>query len=270
MARIVSSVPVVYTEHNLVDSYWLVTRLFNRLTYSRNARSIAVSDAVANSLLGYPGPPVEVVPNGVSIVVSDEERAKARSELALPDDGELVVHVGNIRPHKGHATLISAARWLADRRPQTQIISIGGEKHRGDIERVRALARKEGVERTLHFLGRRDDARAFIAASDVVVNPSDFEGLPLVLLEAMSLARPIVATAVGGVPGLIESGLTGLLVPPGDGARLGAGIEQLLSDPIKAGEMARTGRDEVLKRHGLGRMVEDVERIYAEALARSS
>ncbi|MGH8923785.1 MAG: glycosyltransferase, partial [Acidimicrobiia bacterium] len=217
LARLVSPVPVIYTEHNLVGSYRLPTRLLNRLTYTRNRRVVAVSEAVAAAVGDYRGPKVAVIPNGVSVRVSEQTAASARAELGLNSESDLVVHVGNIRPHKGHATLVAAAGWLAGHRPGVTIVSIGGEKHPGDLERVRALAAAAGADGVLRFLGRRDDARAFLAAADVVVNPSDVEGLPVVLLEAMAMERPVVATSVGGVPALIEHELTGLLVEPGDG-----------------------------------------------------
>ena len=149
-------------------------------------------------------------------------------ELAPGDP--LVVHVGNIRPHKGHDTLVEAAAELARLRPGVAVISIGGEKNPGDLDRVRATAREAGVEGSLRFLGRRPDALAFVAAADVFVNPSDVEGLPVAILEAMALGTPVVATAVGGVPAVVEDGVTGLLAERADALGLAQAVDRLLGD----------------------------------------
>ena len=266
IARLASPVPVVYTEHNLVGSYRLPTRLLNRLTYARNARLMAVSGAVAESIAGYPGRPSLVIPNGVNVACTPEAAAAARAELGLgPTDG-LVVHVGNIRPYKGHATLIGAARWLGENRPGTTVVSIGGEKFPGDLERVRALATEQGADRVIRFLGRREDALSFLAAADVVVNPSDVEGLPVVLLEALALKRPVVATSVGGVPALIQHERTGLLVAAGDPEALAVAMDRLLSDRDLAARLAATGNAEVERNHGLEQMVRAIEGVYSEVL----
>ncbi|MFN2486947.1 MAG: glycosyltransferase [Acidimicrobiia bacterium] len=267
LARLVSPVPVVYTEHNLLSSYRPATRWLNRLTYFRNAATTAVSEAVAVEVLELPGPRVEVVTNGVSVSVARHEIDEVRKELDLSPGEHLVVHVGNIRPHKGHAHLVETARWLADQSKDIQLVSVGGEKYPGDLARIRTLARDRGVEKTIRFLGRREEARAFLAAADLVVNPSDFEGLPVVLLEAMALGRPVVATAVGGVPGLIEDGVTGLLIPPADPPRLGQAILRLTSDPRLAADLGAAGRAVVAERYGLGRMVSAFEDIYERVLS---
>jgi len=269
LARVFSSVPVVYTEHNLVASYRPLTRELNRLTYFRNRATTAVSPEVGEAVSGYRGPKVEVIENGVSVVVGDDEVAAVRDELGMQPGQPLVIHVGNIRPHKGHGNLVAAARWLADRGEDALLVSVGGEKYPGDLDRVRDLAREAGVEGTLRFLGRRTEARAFLAAADVVVNPSDFEGLPVSLLEAMALARPTVATAVGGVPGLIENEVSGLLVPPGDPAALGAAVVRLLGDRQLASDLAESGRRLVEARYGLAPMVRSFEELYLRVLASS-
>ena len=118
----------------------------------------------------------------------------------------------------------------------------------------------------VHFLGRRSDALAFIAAADVVVNPSDHEGLPVALLEALALARPVAATAVGGVPSVVRPGETGLLVPAGDPSALADAVNRLLEDGEMASAMGKAGRALVEERHGLGTMVSEVESVYRRVL----
>jgi len=178
-ARLVKGrIPLVYTEHNVVGSYRLPTRLANKATYWRNDAVIGVSDAVGESIVPYPGPDARVIPNGVSAKFRPDEAAAARAELGISDRQSLIVHVGNIRPHKGHANLTEAIRHLVRTHADIVVASIGGEKHEGDLERVAGDAEAAGVGEQVRFLGRRTDARAFIEAATVYVNPSDFEGLP--------------------------------------------------------------------------------------------
>lgn len=266
VARLASPVPVVYTEHNMADSYRPLTRFANRLTYGRNRAVMAVSGAVAGSVSTWPGQPVTVIPNGVAVQVQPEVASAAREELGIASDAPLVAHVGNIRPGKGHDMLIDAAVVLLRSQPDVTIVSIGGEKYPGDLERVRARAAEAGLEGSLRFLGRRSDALAFVAAADVFVNPSSVEGLPVAILEAMALSRPVVATAAGGVPGIVKDGETGILVEPGDPDALADGLRRLLSDRGLADRLAGAARDMVEKEYGLEPMVRATEDVYRQVL----
>ena len=99
-------------------------------------------------------------------------------------------------------------------------------------------------------MGRRPDALGFVAAADIFVNPSSVEGLPVAILEAMALGRPVVAAAAGGVPGIVKDGETGILVEPNTKA-LAAGIEKLLNDPFLAERLGQAAQDMVEKEYGL-------------------
>ena len=266
VARVVSPVPVVYTEHNIAGSYRLPVQWANRATYARNRAVTAVSDAEAESIAGYPGPDARVVSNGVSVAVTEQEKAAVRAELGIDAATPLVVHVGNIRPHKGHANLVDTVVRLVPMVPDVRVVSIGGEKHDGDLARVTRLAAEAGVADHLAFMGRREDALAFTAAADVFANPSDFEGLPVAVLEAMALERPVVATSVGGVPSIVRNDVTGVLVPPKDPAALADGIARMLGDRRVAAELAAAGRKVVERDFSLETMVRTLEEIYAEVL----
>ncbi|MDH3499064.1 MAG: glycosyltransferase [Acidimicrobiia bacterium] len=268
LARLFARVPVVYTEHNMESSYRAPTRQLNRWTYSRNAAVTAVSEAVAESLEGFPGPPVRVVENGVSARLRPPEAAAARDELGISSSDPLVCHVGNIRPHKGHSNLIAAAAILKDRIPNLTIVSIGGEKHAGDLARIQAEAAHAGVADVLRFLGRKTgtEARAFMEAANVYVNPADFEGLPVSILEAMALGRAVVATNVGGVPSVITHE-TGVLVPPKDPRALADATADLLTDSERAGALGKSAKALAEGSYGLDRMVGRLEAIYTEVLA---
>lgn len=266
LARLTSSARVVYTEHNLAGSYRPTTRVLNRLTYGRNSEVIAVSDAVATSLAHYPGPNPHVIPNGVVVDVTDEARRRVRKELEIEPHRPLVVHVGNIRPGKGHKTLIRSARLLAESIPDVVVVSIGAEKHQGDLERVRREAEEEGAGRIVRFLGRRQDAVDYIASADVLVNPSDVEGLPLVVLEAMMAGTPVVATAAGGVPTVVRDGETGRLVPILEPEALASAVADLITNPGEASKMADRARTLAKSNFSLDRMVAAQEALYRRVL----
>ena len=265
MAR-TTRVPVVYTEHNLADSYRQPTRTLNRASYWRNDVVIAVSDAVAGSLSSFPGPTPQVIPNGVTVDVKPEQAMAARDELGLGPEEPLIVHVGNIRPHKGHSTLIAAAAELTRVKPSATIVSIGGEKYPGDLERIRTEAADSGLGDALRFLGRREDALSFVAAADVYVNPADVEGLPVSILEAMALGIPVVATAVGGVPTVIRHDETGLLVEARQPTALATAILGLLDDPRRARHLGNAGQMLVERDYGLEAMVRTIEESYRRVL----
>jgi L-malate glycosyltransferase len=257
-------IPHFYTEHNVVGFYRQPTRTMNRLTYGRNAGVIAVSEAVADSLVGYPGPAPRVIPNGVSDYIPERTRSEIEHELGIGADTKLVVHVGNIRPHKGHNTLIEAVRRLGSDVP-ILVVSVGAEKRAGDLARLQRRVTDLGIQDRIRFLGRRSDARDLIAAADLIVNPADVEGLPVFLLEALMAERPVVATAVGGVPTLIEHEKTGLLVDPHDPEDLAAAILRALTSP-SAEDWARNGSKRVRSTHGIAEMVESYESLYREVL----
>ena len=265
-ARIASRVPVIYTEHNLAWSYRLLTRTVNRWTYRRNRAVTAVSNAVADTISEYPGPTASVVVNGVEVAVDPDARFRARAELGLEDGDPLVVHVGNIRPGKGHDVLVDAAALLRARGVIVTVVSIGVEKNAGDLRRVRARVTEAGLDGCFRFLGRRPDALAFVAAADVYVNPAEIEGLPVTILEAMALGRPVVATAVGGVPAVVKNGVTGLAVEPARPDRLADAIERLLEHPADAHRMAEAGSRLVAEEYGLERMVRAFENLYRAIL----
>lgn len=262
--RLLLRPPLVYTEHNVLASYRLPTRLVDRWTYPRDAASVAVSDAVADSVAATGLPRPRVIPNGVACTVTAEEIARARDELRLAPDDPLVVHVGNVRPGKGHRNLVAAARTVLRSRADVTFVSLGVEKHPGDLDRLRAEATDLGER--FRFLGRRPDAWAFIAAADVFVNPSEVEGLPLAVLEAMHLGTPVVATAAGGVPSVVHDGETGRLVPVGDPDALAEALLSVLRGDGPVGEWTIRARSLVGARFGLERMVRAYEDVYREAL----
>jgi glycosyltransferase involved in cell wall biosynthesis len=139
----------------------------------------------------------------------------------------------------------------------------------GDGERraaLEALAAELGLADRAHFLGWRRDLPAVYADLDVVCLTSLNEGSPVALIEAMAAGRPVVATAVGGVPEVVQDGVSGLLVPPRDPAALAAAIAGLLAEPARAAALGRAARAAVYPRYSSQRLVRDIEALYARLL----
>ena len=136
-----------------------------------------------------------------------------------------------------------------------------------ELEALKEQAAALGVDRRIVFTGRRDDVPAVTAALDVAVLPSYREAQGLTILEAMALSRPVVASNVGGIPEMVEDGVTGLLVPPHQPAPLAAAIVRLLTDHPYADVLARAGHDLVHQRFCVEAMVHSIETLYDEARA---
>jgi glycosyltransferase involved in cell wall biosynthesis len=238
--------------------------LLRRLTPEMD-RLIAVSRAIVAKIEdeGRTGPPVDLIYNGVDLERYDHQEpcCTLRDEYGMEPGSQIVGVVARLEPEKGHPTLLDA--WPAVLRavPDAYLLIVGEGSRREALE---AQARELRIAHRVVFTGRRDDMPAVTAALDVAVLPSYREAQGLTILEAMALARPVVATNVGGIPEMIEDGVSGLLVPPHDPAALAAGIVRLLTDHPYADTLARAGHDSVHARFCVELMVHAIEAIYDE------
>lgn len=255
-------------------------------------RLVAVSRAIVTKLRaeGRDTVPIELIYNGVDLSRYDHQEACCTlpEEYGFAAGTPLVGVVARLEPEKGHATLLDAWPQVLESAPGARLLVVGEGSRREALE---AQARTLGLlgeecdgDRCVGtrgarpgakvvFTGRRDDVPAVTAALDVAVLPSYREAQGLVILEAMALSRPVVATNVGGIPEMIEDGVTGLLVPPRDASALAAAIGRLLDDHPLADTLARAGHDLVHERFCLERMIAEVGDIYeagAAAVSRRS
>jgi glycosyltransferase involved in cell wall biosynthesis len=194
---------------------------------------------------------------------ADPESLRRRDELraALKLAPPVVGAISRLHRQKGVVHLLGAAPDILRRWPEAKIVVVGG----GPLERdVRRLAAREGLDRHILILGERPDARDLLSLFDVFVLPSLWEGLPLVLIEAASLGKPIVASAIDGVREVLRDGETGLLVPPAKPAELAAAVVRLLEDRDLAAKLGAAARREIPPRFTLGRMVGDTQNLYLE------
>jgi glycosyltransferase involved in cell wall biosynthesis len=226
-------------------------------------RLIAVSRAIVAKIADERGglAPVDLVYNGVDLDRYDKQEpcCTLHEEYGMEPGAQTVGVVARLEPEKGHPTLLDA--WPAVLRacPQTYLLIVGeGSRH----DALEAQARELRIAHRVVFTGRRDDIPAVTAALDVAVLPSYREAQGLTILEAMALSRPVVASNVGGIPEMVEDGVTGILVPPHDAPALATAITRLLRDHPFADTLARAGHDLVHDRFCIQLMVNAVESIY--------
>jgi glycosyltransferase involved in cell wall biosynthesis len=209
---------------------------------------------------------VHVVPNGIDVgrfAPSAEARARVRAELGIPGGSWLVGSVGRLAPEKDQALLVRAMAPLLDER--RQLVLIGDGPERAALERARAETWRAEF---CHLIGEKSDVAPYLAALDAFVLSSRTEGLPLGLLEAMAAGVPVLSTAVGGIPDLIQSGKNGVLVPAGDEKALVRELVALAAQPTLGRRLGQAGRDTVLARYSLSQMAERYEALYDKVTAR--
>jgi glycosyltransferase involved in cell wall biosynthesis len=205
--------------------------------------------------------PVDLIYNGVDLERYDHQGpcCTLRDEYGIEPGAVLVGVVARLEPEKGHPTLLEAWPSVLRAVPNAYLLVIGEGRDREALEQQ---ARDLRIAHRVVFTGRRDDVPAVTAALDCAVLPSYREAQGLTILEAMALSRPVVASNVGGIPEMIEDGVTGLLVPPHDAPALAAAISRVLLDHPFADTIARAGHDLVHERFCVELMTRAIESIY--------
>lgn len=228
----------------------LLSSLYRMLTSTAHVH-VAVSDQVANFVAECGGAPpsrLKVISNGVDLKRFDEKATKPLdlSQWGVPGDRVIVAVIGRLAPQKDLPTFLKAAAMVAGRNSKVHFVLAGDGELRQSLEhQARALGL---TPERLSFTGIVRDIPGLLAAVDIVALSSAWEGLPMIVLEAMAMGRPIAATRVGGIPNAIEDGQNGLLVAPGDPAALADAIERLARDPDLRKEIGQAGRETVEKR----------------------
>ena len=226
---------------------------------------IAVSKSIERKIADEhrTGAPVRLIYNGVDLQRYDHQEpcAPFGDQYGIEPGSKIVGVVARLEPEKGHQTLIEAWPGVLREVPDAYLLIVG-EGSRRDVLEQSASAHKVGHR--VVFAGRRDDIPAVTAALDVAVLPSWREAQGLSILEAMALSRPVVASDVGGIPEMVEDGVTGLLVEHDNPVALAAAIVRLLKDPAYAATIAKAGHDLVHERFCVELMVKAIEQIYDE------
>jgi glycosyltransferase involved in cell wall biosynthesis len=234
----------------------------NRLVGPRVDSAIVVSDVQIPELvkLGYRPEMIRVIHNGVPAPIPREDAAVVRARLGVRPDEFLALLVATLRPEKSVHVFIEAVRRANRADPRVRGVIAGGGS---ELERAKDLA---GEDRVVQVLGERLDVPDLLSAADASCLSSTAEGVPMALLEAMALAKPVIATDVGGVSSAVEAEKTGLLVDVGDEKAFAEALVRLAADPAFARELGEAGRERHREFFGIERMVEEYARVFQETL----
>ncbi len=226
--------------------------ILNRMLYRRIKRIYAISEYVAQGIrehIPIPRDRVRILPPGIRyqhFAKHPIERREARALLGLDPDRSVVGMLGRITPMKGHREFLLALNALTGQGQPIQGL-VAGAADAGPIEQsylreIRVLQHALGLDTVVHFTGDCPDPRIAFAAMDIFVFPSHLESFGMTVVEAMTYGLPVIASDAGGIPGIIEHGRTGLLVPPADPHALAQAITRLLADPDLRNRLAQAAQ----------------------------
>lgn len=273
VVRRVTRVPVVLTRHVLDEpgeTWRLSLRRQCALTAARHGDAlVAPSSATAErlaELAGICSSRIHVIPNGVDLDRFELQdapaaRVRLRRTLGLTGDEPMVLVPAVLRRGKGHDVLLDALPLIQAECPKVRIVFAGGGERETEL-------RERSRESAVTILGHRTDIPELLAACDVVVLPSLAEALPTVLIEAGAARRPVVATRVGGTADIVEHGVNGLLVPPGDSRALASAIVSVLNDPAKGQAFGDAGRTVAHYRYSLDAHVDRTLELWSRLAGR--
>ncbi len=255
---------VVRTEHNVVFTHHWARKLVSRIAAFREDAQIGVSRAVTNSHIAngrIPARRFVTVWNGIddTRLKTDADRDTVRAELGLGPGEIMCITVGSLTEQKDHRNLLAAAKLTLDERPEVRFFVVGG----GPLENeIRQSIGELGLAGRVILLGERLDVPRLLAASDMFVLPSAWEGLPITILEVMAASVPCVATDVGGVAEVLADGHNGFVVPPHDPRALADRVVLLAGDATMRRRMAAAARDVYENGFSATAMVGQTESLY--------
>ena len=264
---------MVHTVHNLADKEidWY-GRWVHRLAFGRGVLPVAIASEVADSIrrvYGIGSPPL--IPNGIPLETfraSSSDRERWRNEEGFAPSDVLFVCVAGLRPQKNPTLLLEAFHRAlpSNRRAHLLFAGTADLQSAGLQSELERRITASGLQESVHLLGQRSDVPELLNAADVFVLGSDYEGNPLAVLEAMAAGKPVVSTAVGGVPELVEGGC-GLLVPPRDARALSKAMRYMLENPEARRSMGEASARRAVERFDLRAMTEAYENVYKELIA---
>jgi glycosyltransferase involved in cell wall biosynthesis len=249
----------------------LFFRLLERWLAARTTALIAVSPQVRDDLVSLGIAPRErfaVIRLGIElderIAAEQNGRGESRRYLGIPDERFAVGWIGRMTAVKRTDDVLVAFKRLRESGVDATLCMVGDGPDRTGLEQ---RAHDLGIVRDTLFLGYQEDVAPFYAAFDALVLPSSNEGTPVSVIEALGAGRPVVATRVGGVPDVVRDGVDGFLVEPGATDELADRLAELAQDPALRERMGKQGRDRVLPRYAVQRLVEDVDQLYRSLLS---
>jgi glycosyltransferase involved in cell wall biosynthesis len=267
---------VVHTFHgHVLRGYFgrtrtAIFRTLERLLARVADTLIAVSPEVRDDLVALRVAPAEkftVIRLGIElderVAAAEEARRRTRKIMGVPDDRFLVGWIGRMTGVKRGADVLRAFRLLRDRGVDATLCMVGDGPEREQLEE---LAGELALMHDCLFAGYQENVAPFFAAFDAFVLPSGNEGTPVTAIEALASGCPVVATRVGGVPDVVRDGTDGFLVELGDRDGLAEALARLAADPELRRRMGGAGRERVLPRYAVERLIDDVDGLYRQLL----
>ena len=255
-----------------------INETIDRITRSIAARYIAVSHSLRKEMIQRGLAPDKIltvhnVPDVDALKSSNRQtgsKLHVRQEYNIPPDAFLLVLVALLRPRKGVEVLITAMKKVVQYFPDAHLLLVGSDDISEDPDygnRLRGLTAQLGLESNISFAGFRDDVPEILSQSNLMVLPSLFgEGLPMVILEAMTMGVAVIASRVEGVPEIIIDGKDGFLVEPGDSEQLSDKIIELIKDPVLLQDVGQRAREKILNEMNGRRHARQIEQVYREVL----
>jgi glycosyltransferase involved in cell wall biosynthesis len=267
---------VVHTFHgHVLRGYFSPTktsffRVLERMLAKITTVLVAVSPEVRDDLVALGVAPAEkftVIRLGIELeqrVRCEEPPAEVRRQLGIPPERFVVGWLGRMTGVKQTSDLLTVLAALLERGVDAGLLIVGDGPDRVGFEQQ---AQSLGLVRHCLFLGYQEEVAPWYAAMDAVALPSGNEGTPVTVIEALAAGRPVAAYGVGGVPDVVRDGVDGFVVEAGDTAALADRLADLAADPELRARMGAAGRERVLERYGVGRLLDDVDRLYRETMA---
>lgn len=267
---------IVSTEQNNTTDYGSRTRYLNDATLGLADAVVCISQGVMDSVVedGWVArlsgqPLLTVIPNGVDLARTAREVAQAgtemRARLGLAPEHFVIGNVGRLEVQKGQKYLVDAMPRVLAAEPRARCVIVGKGPLADDLK---AQVERLGLGDRVLLLGERSDVLQLLTAVDVFAFPSDYEGLGVVLLEAMAVGCPAVASRIPGIVDVVVDGETGLLVPRRDPAALADALVALARDPARRRAMSAAGRRRVEEVFGLDVVISRYDALYTDLLER--
>lgn len=239
---------------------------YKKLAYSGVKKAIAVSYENKQNLVnifGLPEEKITVIHPGVDVNrfqnLDSSKLRKIKEELQIPEDALVLTTIGRLHPEKGHQYLIKASKIVLSQFKDVIFLVVGEGELRDELQE---MCNSLGLEDNFRYAGRRKEIPEILGLTDIFVLPSLFEGLPLVILEAMAAGKPVIASNISGIPEAVIDGATGILVPSQNEKELAGAIVDLLTNPIKRESMGEKGKERASKYFSHKRMIEMTKRLY--------
>ncbi|MBZ9729067.1 glycosyltransferase [Salegentibacter sp. JZCK2] len=259
-----TGIPVIYTEHNMQERYHIATKSINKISFNSQSLALGVSQDVSESIKRniQPKIPVQTLLNGVNTESFQRSGdSKIRSQLGIPEDAIVIGNVAVFRFQKRLVEWLQVIKKIREKNSNVYGIIVGA----GPLEEeIKKEWKDLELEKFVFFPGLKTDVKPYFEVMDIFMMASSFEGLPIALLEAMSMECAVVSTDAGGIKEVIRDGKDGLTCPVDEWEQLANKVQILLDEPESLKKYKLAARKRVIELFSLQRMVKELEELYEE------